>query len=138
MTGKTTTSRRIAVRETGVCWHHGAPLCIENPLYVEHYSTIILRDFKGTLNWASIMSSGMSLSDSRGKQLSIHEFRAFARCFCLWEASAEIARYQFIHEFSIIFCSKSVHLNHDYRDLVLNEYFANYWKLYRKVDLHHL
>ena len=71
---------------------------IKSPLYVELYSTIILRDFKETLNWAPIMSSGLSLSDRRGKKLNVHESRAFARWFCLWEASSKITWYQIIHK----------------------------------------
>ena len=42
--GKTSSIRRIAVRETGISRHHGVPI----------HSTIVLRGIRESLNWASI------------------------------------------------------------------------------------
>ena len=61
--GKTTTIRVIAVRETGVSRHHGTQLRTPMKSTV-HHSSIILRSLRESLDWAPIMPRDSRLSDS--------------------------------------------------------------------------
>ena len=84
----------ITVRETGVSRHHGCPIEGSPPWKpsVQH-STIVLRDFRRALNWASIIPRDGSLLNSQSNFVSPGEMKSFTEkstvyathiSVCLW------------------------------------------------------